>query len=223
MINLRIEYLCGFYARKRNYICKKNSLKRQEHKLTVRTKILKVARRLLLEQGYNKTTIRQIVKECDIKIGTVYHYFKNKEEIFLNVVLSLVDRVAVIVDDSIDENDVALRMAKEFKMHIDIILDDEKSRELYLVAYQSPTISELILKKRVERLKVLFSRQDQRFRRPEYISSSLYFKGILQAIAVERHNSTKEEMEKYIPIIIKDVLGIYKFSESEIEKTMKKL
>lgn len=198
-------------------------MKRQEHKLTVRTKILKVARRLLLEQGYNKTTIRQIVKECDIKIGTVYHYFKNKEEIFLNVVLSLVDRVAVIVDDSIDENDVALRMAKEFKMHIDIILDDEKSRELYLVAYQSPTISELILKKRVERLKVLFSRQDQRFRRPEYISSSLYFKGILQAIAVERHNSTKEEMEKYIPIIIKDVLGIYKFSESEIEKTMKKL
>ncbi len=191
--------------------------------MSVKTKILKASRRLLLEQGYNKTTIRQIIKECDIKIGTVYHYFKNKEDILLNIVLTLVDRVAIKVDESIDEKDVAYRMAKELKMHIDIIMDDEKSRELYLVAYQSPSISKLILKKRIERLEVLFAQRESIDRREEYISCSLYFKGILQALAVERTNSTKEEMEKYIPTIINDVLGIYKFNEEEIKKTMKRL
>jgi len=219
-----IPLYISFITRQTNvYLQKTSKVKRKEHAQMVRGNILKVTRRLLMSQGYNKTTIRQIIKECDIKIGTVYHYFKNKEEIFLNVVLSLVDRVAIIVDTSIDKTDISHRMAKELKMHIEIILDDEKSRELYLVAYQSPLISKIILEKRIERLNVLFADKKKKYTKPELIAFSLYFKGILQALAVERHNSSKEEIEKYVPIIIQDVLGIYKFSKAEITRTMEKI
>ena len=45
-------------------------------------KILTAARRLFLEKGYEKTTIRDIVDQLGgLTKGAVYHHFKSKEEI----------------------------------------------------------------------------------------------------------------------------------------------
>ncbi|MFH1155584.1 MAG: TetR/AcrR family transcriptional regulator [Pseudomonadota bacterium] len=44
--------------------------------------ILDAARKLLVEQGLQATSVNQIAKACELGIGTIYFYFKNKEEIF---------------------------------------------------------------------------------------------------------------------------------------------
>ncbi len=44
--------------------------------------ILESARKLLVEQGLQATSVNRIAKECELGIGTIYFYFKNKEEIF---------------------------------------------------------------------------------------------------------------------------------------------
>lgn len=44
--------------------------------------ILDAARKLLVEQGLQATSVNRIAKECELSIGTIYFYFKNKEEIF---------------------------------------------------------------------------------------------------------------------------------------------
>ena len=36
---------------------------------------------ILIFKGYNSLNIRDLVKECDIAIGTFYNYYKNKDEI----------------------------------------------------------------------------------------------------------------------------------------------
>ena len=48
-----------------------------------RTKqILMAAWECFVENGYNKTTIREIAKRMDISPGVIYNYFKKKDDIF---------------------------------------------------------------------------------------------------------------------------------------------
>ncbi|MBI2059286.1 MAG: TetR/AcrR family transcriptional regulator [Nitrospirae bacterium] len=51
-----------------------------------RKEILDAARSVFSEKGYHETQIRDIIKKCGCGIGTFYQYFKNKDEIFLEIV-----------------------------------------------------------------------------------------------------------------------------------------
>jgi len=48
-----------------------------------RNQILDAARKLLISQGLEKISISKISKEAQLGVGTIYFYYKNKEEIFI--------------------------------------------------------------------------------------------------------------------------------------------
>lgn len=56
-----------------------------------RREIVETARRLFKTKKYDKTTMQDVVDALDIAKGTVYHYFKSKEELLEAVVESMVD------------------------------------------------------------------------------------------------------------------------------------
>ncbi len=47
-----------------------------------RQQILDVARRLLLEKGLRAASINQIARAAELGVGTIYFYYRSKEEIF---------------------------------------------------------------------------------------------------------------------------------------------
>lgn len=47
-----------------------------------RQELIEIALRQFLETGYEKTSVRSILKEADGEIGMFYHYFKSKNEIY---------------------------------------------------------------------------------------------------------------------------------------------
>lgn len=47
-----------------------------------RQELIEIALNQFLEKGYEKTSIRSILKETDGEIGMFYHYFASKNEIF---------------------------------------------------------------------------------------------------------------------------------------------
>jgi TetR/AcrR family fatty acid metabolism transcriptional regulator len=51
-----------------------------------RKKILKAAERLFAKQGFHGTEVESIAKAAGVSKGSVYNYFKNKEDIFFSVV-----------------------------------------------------------------------------------------------------------------------------------------
>lgn len=51
--------------------------------------ILDVAEKLFMSQGYNETSTRQITEQLNISQPALYYHFKNKEEIYFNVMLRL--------------------------------------------------------------------------------------------------------------------------------------
>ncbi len=46
-----------------------------------RERILEAAKKLIFHYGYQKTTIADIAREADISVGSIYNFFKSKEDI----------------------------------------------------------------------------------------------------------------------------------------------
>lgn len=60
---------------------------RNKHPEETVKKILDVATRLFLEQGYDGTSMQDIVRALGMSKGAVYHHFRSKEELFEKAVL----------------------------------------------------------------------------------------------------------------------------------------
>lgn len=56
-----------------------------------RAEIIKTARELFLKQDYEKTTMQDCMEQLGIAKGTIYHYFKSKEELLEAVVENIVE------------------------------------------------------------------------------------------------------------------------------------
>ena len=55
--------------------------RREREKQELRDKILTAAEKMFREEGFEKTTLRKIAKAIEYSVGTIYLYFKNKDEI----------------------------------------------------------------------------------------------------------------------------------------------
>lgn len=57
-----------------------------------RDKISLAALKMFLQKGYDATSINDVVTECKITKGGIYHHFKNKEELFIEAIDYLFER-----------------------------------------------------------------------------------------------------------------------------------
>ncbi len=49
--------------------------------------ILREAEKLFVEKGVVKTSIHEIAKACNLVVGSLYHYYSNKEEILFDILV----------------------------------------------------------------------------------------------------------------------------------------
>lgn len=59
--------------------------RKEREKLELRKQILDTAMKLFVEQGYDKTSIRNIAEQIEYSPGTIYLHFKDKADIFLEL------------------------------------------------------------------------------------------------------------------------------------------
>ena len=64
---------------------KKEPTSRQLQADRTRTLLYSIAVSLMEKQGFSNTTIEQIATKAGVSIGTFYHYFNSKEEIFYDI------------------------------------------------------------------------------------------------------------------------------------------
>ncbi len=50
-----------------------------------RSQILDAATELFAEQGFNKTTVRKVAQRAGVADGTIYNYFKNKNDLLMGI------------------------------------------------------------------------------------------------------------------------------------------
>ena len=69
-----------------------------------RREIINTARKLFIENGFDKTAISDISKELNVAQGLTYHYFKSKSELLYAVIDEIVKGEAAITEQIILEH-----------------------------------------------------------------------------------------------------------------------
>ena len=75
----------------------KKELRKEQHRL----EILQAAEQLFARQGYHLTTMDSVAEECGWSKGTLYLYFKNKEDLFFSILIEKMDRFSEALLDEL--------------------------------------------------------------------------------------------------------------------------
>lgn len=81
--------------------------RKEREKERRRQQIMVAAKRVFSEKGFNKATMEDIAQEAELSPGTLYLYFKNKEELYASLSLRILQYLLIRVEhvDSESEAD----------------------------------------------------------------------------------------------------------------------
>ncbi len=79
-----------------------------------RERILYAATRVFGKFGYAKTNIEDIAREAGIGKATIYHYFKNKEDVFLTIVRNEARNLEKRIDEALKQAPTPREKLKTF-------------------------------------------------------------------------------------------------------------
>ena len=71
--------------------------RKEREKERRRQQIIVAAKRVFSEKGFNKATMEDIAKEAELSPGTLYLYFKNKEELYASLSLRILQYLHIRV------------------------------------------------------------------------------------------------------------------------------
>src|SRR5210317_827893 len=88
-----VQYIMGIKERK------------EREKGRRRQQIMVAAKRVFSNKGFNKTTMEDIAKEAELSPGTLYLYFKNKDELFASLSLRILHYMNIRLQHVTKEKD----------------------------------------------------------------------------------------------------------------------
>ncbi|MEL7221281.1 MAG: TetR/AcrR family transcriptional regulator [Bacteroidota bacterium] len=197
-------------------------MKREIHEAEVRKNIIRAARKLFMRQGYENTTVRQIKDVAGVKIGTLYHFYRNKEDIFAVIVSESFFRVLERTRRLTNDN-TSLDIAAELAWHVYTMVLHAQSAELYLVSYNSIKISEQLLSDQTARSAELFAQQLPHWTTHEHRCYAMLARGLMQSISLQAVAGTLGEPEPLIRRSIEMLLKILGTPADEITETFEQL
>jgi|WetSurMetagenome_2_1015567.scaffolds.fasta_scaffold553545_1 AcrR family transcriptional regulator len=120
----------------------------QTRSIDKKEKLLSSAYSLFCEIGYYKTTTPEIAKRAGISIGSLYSYFKDKNDLFLAVLDRYYERFGEIRIQAIrDLNDLSIPLRDSFRSLLVRLIEIHKESEalnieMRILAYSDPQVRE---------------------------------------------------------------------------------
>lgn len=105
--------------------------RREREKKNRKNAILKAARRLFFDNGFRPVTVESIAKKAELSKGSIYLYFKSKEEIYTQILLSDIDKFHEHFKGLSQKSTSASEAITKFAIiYVDLFLND---RELFRI------------------------------------------------------------------------------------------
>jgi len=80
--------------------------RKEREKERRRQQIIIAAKRIFSAKGFNKATMEDIAKEAEISPGTIYIYFKNKDELYASLSIRILQHLNIRLEHVKNQNDV---------------------------------------------------------------------------------------------------------------------
>jgi len=81
--------------------------RKEREKERRRQQIIVAAKRVFSEKGFNKSTMEDIASEAELSPGTLYLYFKNKEELYASLSLRILQYLHIRVEHVNKETEIS--------------------------------------------------------------------------------------------------------------------
>jgi len=105
--------------------------RRKREKENRKNAILKAARKLFFDKGFKDVTVESIAKKAELSKGSVYLYFKSKEDIYTQILLSDIDKFHKVMANLIQEGQSSSTMLMSLaNIYADFFMND---RELFRI------------------------------------------------------------------------------------------
>jgi AcrR family transcriptional regulator len=86
---------------------------------------MEVAALLFSEQGFDRTTVRELAKALNLQSGTIFHYYGDKRSILVDVIREGTIRTAAAVDERLRRlTDPRQRLESLIRAHIETLLGE---------------------------------------------------------------------------------------------------
>ncbi len=189
----------------------------------VKEKILNTSKDLFIIHGYKNTTTRQIIAQAGILNGTLYHFFKNKEEIFKYIVLGVLDELAETVERlTIKDKSPALKYACIIAIDFYTVKKHKHIAELYYEAYSLWTIFNALVKRASIRNKSLFQIYNPDSTDEDFYLKTTIVEGAMYGFITDNYHKGDISYNKSIIAILRLSLTIFNVPEKEIENAITK-
>ena len=80
--------------------------RKEREKERRRQQIIVAAKRIFSAKGFNKATMEDIAKEAEISPGTIYIYFKNKDELYASLSIRILQHLNIRLEHVKNQNNV---------------------------------------------------------------------------------------------------------------------
>ena len=196
---------------------------REANREEVRNKIIKISRRLFLEQGYENTTVRQILKKAGLSTGSLYHFFKNKEEILLFSLKDALLEISSLTDGmAVKHNEPVLRYALGIALGTSEIFKYKHLFNFYDAIYKNESAENFMISLKVARMKNLLNDLNLQFTDTEVHSRILAIHGATKALMLAKiNNRLSANLDDIYALIIRIALSEFTIPKKKIEKILK--
>jgi TetR/AcrR family fatty acid metabolism transcriptional regulator len=99
-----------------------------------RAKILRSATKVFARNGFYHSKVSEIAREADVADGTIYLYFKNKEDILISIFEESMDEILRLTRDEIGKDQDALSRLRRFvRLHMTLMEKNPRLAEVIQV------------------------------------------------------------------------------------------
>lgn len=83
--------------------------RKEREKERRRQQIMVAAKRVFIEKGFGRATMEDIAREAELSAGTLYLYFKNKNELYASLTLRVLQYLYIRLEHLYNDSDTDLR------------------------------------------------------------------------------------------------------------------
>ena len=194
-----------------------------QHIEDVRRRVLNSTKTLLVKHGYKRTTIRMIVEESGVLIGSIDYIFKNKEDIFQSLVLEMVQNGIAKIEARCPGASPIFLYAAVCEVELEEMEASPIIRDVYKEGYESKQVFEHMVNQFVLLAHHVFDDTTYAASDEAYYQRSLLLKGAMHACISELYFETKRDHQKSRAQLLRLLMTLYHVPQAEAERTIREI
>ncbi|MFV0574580.1 MAG: TetR/AcrR family transcriptional regulator [Vibrio sp.] len=172
--------------------------------------ILNTAEHMIAKNGFQGLSMHKLAKEAGVATGTIYRYFQDKEDLVEAVRIHVLERVAIIVQDGVEDH---MSLKERFRLIW---------KNITFIATTQNEVDVILNRIQYESLPTNSTRDSEFERKLFHKIESLFNEGKSQGVfkPLDNHLLACLSLDVSLSIARKNALGCYAASEADLEAAM---